>query len=124
LVPPLALARSLRGNPSVTVHVDPFMASNFVLLNVTKPPLNNKLVRQALNYAVDKEAIIKHVLFGFGTPSGQALPMMFGYDPAIKPYPYNPAKAKALLTQAGYPHGFSLKMLVDASREDDKEKAV
>jgi peptide/nickel transport system substrate-binding protein len=121
LVPPLALARSLQGNPSVTVHVDNYMASSFVLLNVTKPPLNNRLVRQALNYAVDKEAIVKHVLFGFGMPSGQALPVMFGYDPAIKPYPYNPAKARALLKKAGYPHGFSLQMLVGAGSEEAKE---
>jgi peptide/nickel transport system substrate-binding protein len=64
------------------------------------------------------------VLFGFGTPSGQALPVMFGYDPAIKPYPYNPALARALLKKAGYPHGFSLQMLVDASVEAAKEIAT
>jgi peptide/nickel transport system substrate-binding protein len=124
LFPPLAQAKSLQGNPSVTVHVDNFMESSFVPLNVTKPPLNNKLVRQALNYAVDKEAVVKHVLFGFGTPSGQALPVMFGYDPSIKPYPYNPAKANALLKQAGYPHGFSLQMLVDASNDEQKSIAT
>jgi peptide/nickel transport system substrate-binding protein len=124
LAPPLALAQSLRGNPSVTVHVDTFMGSSFVLLNVTRPPLTSRLVRQALNYAVDKEAIVKHILFGFGTPSGQALPVMFGYDPAIKPYPYDPARARALLTQAGYPHGFSLQMLVGAGSAEAKETAT
>lgn len=121
LSPPLALARSLQGNPSVTIHADTIMSSNFVLLNVTKPPLTDKLVRRALNYAVDKEAIVKHVLYGFGTPSGQALPEMFGYDPALKPYPYNPAKARALLAQAGYPHGFTLQMLVGAGSGEAKE---
>ena len=70
LFPPLAQAKSLQGNPSVAVHVDNFMESSFVPMNVTKPPLNNKLVRQALDYAVDKEAIVRHVHFGFGTPSG------------------------------------------------------
>jgi peptide/nickel transport system substrate-binding protein len=123
-VPPLSLARALQGNPAVTVHVDDAMTSSFVLLNVTKPPLNHKLVRQALNYAVDKEAIVQHVLFGFGTPSGQALPRMFGYVPTIKPYPYNPAKARALLAKAGYPHGFALEMLVGAGSAEGKEIAT
>ena len=49
---------------------------------------------------------------------------MFGYDPSIKPYPYNPAKAKALLNKAGYPHGFSLQMLVDASNDEQKSIAT
>jgi peptide/nickel transport system substrate-binding protein len=124
LSPPLAQARSLQQNPSVTVHVAPFLASNMVLLNVTKPPLTSKLVRQALNYAVDKEALVKHLLFGFGTPSGQALPPMFGYDPAIKPYPHDPARARALLKQAGYPHGFSLQMLVGTGSAEAREVAT
>jgi peptide/nickel transport system substrate-binding protein len=50
--------------------------------------------------------------------------MMFGYDPAIKPYPYNPARAKALLAMAGYPHGFSLQMLVGAGSEEANETAT
>lgn len=124
LFPPFAQAKAMQGNPSVTVHVDSFMDSHFVPMNNTKPPLNNKLVRQALNYAVDKDAIVKHVLFGFGESSGQALPLMFGYDPSIKPYPYDPSMAKALLKKAGYPNGFSLKMLVDQSQEADKEAAT
>jgi peptide/nickel transport system substrate-binding protein len=72
LFPPLAQAKALQGNPAVTVHVDPFMESSFLTLNVTKPPLTNKRVRQALNYAVDKQAIVQHIQFGFGAPSGQA----------------------------------------------------
>jgi peptide/nickel transport system substrate-binding protein len=81
-------------------------------------------VRQALNYAVDKEALVKHLLFGFGTPSGQALPIMFGYDPAIKPYPHDPARARALLKQAGYPHGFSLQMLIGTGSAEAREVAT
>ncbi len=124
LFPPPSAAQSLQNNPQVVLHQDNFMDSHFVPMNVTKPPLNNKLVRQALNYAVDKDAIVKHVLFGFGEPSGQALPNMFGADPSIKPYPYDPAMAKSLLKKAGFPNGFSLKMLVDQSQEADKETAT
>jgi peptide/nickel transport system substrate-binding protein len=117
LFPPLAQAKAMQSNPAFTVHVDRLLDSYFATMNVTKPPLNNKLVRQALNYAVDKDAIVQHVLFGFGQPTGQALPIMFGYDPSIQPYPYDPAKAKALLAQAGYPNGFDLPMMVNTSQE-------
>jgi peptide/nickel transport system substrate-binding protein len=60
-------------------------------------------VRQALNYAVDKNAIAKNLFGGFATvDNGQTLsPTWFGYDPSLKPYPYDPAKAKQLIQQAG-----------------------
>ncbi|HZS89121.1 MAG TPA: ABC transporter substrate-binding protein [Chloroflexota bacterium] len=121
-----ASAKAMMGNPAVNVHIDPFMESHFISLNtsLSDPPFNNKLVRQALNYAVDKNAIVQKVLFGFGQPSGQALPPMFGYDPSLKPYPYNPAKAKALLKQAGFANGFSCKCLIDASILTDNQVAT
>lgn len=60
-------------------------------------------VRQALNYAVDKNAIAQNLFRGFATvDNGQTLsPTWFGYDPSLKPYPYDPAKAKQLLQAAG-----------------------
>jgi peptide/nickel transport system substrate-binding protein len=72
-------------------------------------PISNPLVRRALNYAVDKVAIGKDLLFGKGKPISQgAIPGVLGYNPKLTPYPYNPTKAKALLAQAGYPNGFNL----------------
>ena len=71
-------------------------------------PFGDVRVRQALNYAVDKQGIAKGVLAGFAKAAGQgATPAAFGYNPAIKPYPYNPAKAKQLLEAAGHPNGLS-----------------
>ena len=121
LFPPLAQVKALQGNPQVVVHVDNFMASNFVTMNVTKKPFTDKRVRQALNYATDKQALIHKVLFGYGKASGQALPIMFGYDRSIKPYPYDPKKAKELLTQAGYPHGLSFTMVTSSSSDKTLE---
>jgi peptide/nickel transport system substrate-binding protein len=71
-------------------------------------PIKEKAVRQALNYAVDKEAIIKNILLGNATISqGQVIgDDAFGYHPNLKAYPYDPAKAKELLAQAGFPNGF------------------
>ena len=71
-------------------------------------PLLKKKVRQALNYAIDKESIVKHILMGSGRVlGGPVVPAAFGHDSSLKPYPYNPEKAKQLLTEAGYPDGFS-----------------
>jgi len=122
-VPP-AQAKNLQHSSGVTVHVDNFMDSHFVTMNITKKPLNDKRVRQALNYAINKDAIVSKILFGFGQPSGQALPNMFGADPAVKPYPYSPSKAKQLLKAAGHSSGVKLECLVDASQSTDQQVAT
>ncbi len=70
-------------------------------------PLGDKRVRQALNYAVDKQAIIDNIFGGVGKPASQAaVPNAFGYNSDIEPYPYDPDKARALLAEAGYGDGF------------------
>lgn len=71
-------------------------------------PFKDVRVRQALNYAVDKEAIAKGILGGHAKAAGQgATPAAFGFNPSVKPYPFDPAKAKALLAEAGFPNGIS-----------------
>jgi len=76
-------------------------------LSVKDSPLQSLKVRQALNYAVNKELIVK-VLFDGGTvPVSQiAHPQAFGYNTNLTPYPYDPAKAESLLDEAGYRDGF------------------
>jgi len=70
-------------------------------------PFHDKRVRQAANYAIDREAIAKELLGGITVPGGQcATRFTFGYNPDVKPYPYDPDKARALLAEAGYPNGF------------------
>ncbi|GIW07304.1 MAG: ABC transporter substrate-binding protein [Dehalococcoidia bacterium] len=84
----------------------------FIYPNIPDAPTQHKLVRQALNYAVDKELIAKQVYRGLTKPAqGQVLQQTsFGFNPNLKPYPYDPAKARQLLAQAGYPNGFSIKI--------------
>jgi peptide/nickel transport system substrate-binding protein len=83
----------------------------FIFTNQFDQPTANKLVRQAMNYAVDKEAIAKNIYKGYTQPTGQVVQSnTFGYNPTIKPYPYDPARARQLLAQAGYPNGFKIKM--------------
>jgi len=73
-------------------------------------PLHDVRVRMALNYAVDKEAFVDTILGGLTVPAGQpAARSVNGYNPTIKAYPYDPAKARQLLAEAGYGNGLELK---------------
>src|SRR5947207_2551664 len=86
-------------------------ATRYVVLsmNTTQPPLSDKRVRQAMHYALDVAAIIKNLYAGMGKPfSGGVADTDFGYNAALKPYPYDPGRAKILLTQAGYGGGVDL----------------
>ena len=77
-------------------------------------PLLDVRVRQALNYGVNKERLVAGLIDGRTTVASQpAPPIAFGYDPDLKPYPYDPGKAKALLAEAGYPEGFDLVLEVN-----------
>jgi peptide/nickel transport system substrate-binding protein len=90
--------------------------SFFVSLNNTKPPFDKPLVRQAANYALDKKLLIERVLQNTATPiNGVLSPDTFAFDPKLPAYDYNPAKAKQLLAQAGYPNGVDVTLDVEGS---------
>jgi len=76
-----------------------------------KTPLTDVRVRRAINHAVNVEEIMQKVLGGMAvrTPAGTN-PMAFGFDPAIKPYAYDPDAARKLLAEAGFPNGFEVTM--------------
>ena len=74
-----------------------------------KTPFSDKRVRQAANYAIDKESIVTNLYKGHGFPAGQgATRFTFGYNPQVKAYPYDPERARKLLAEAGYPNGFKM----------------
>lgn len=86
-------------------------------------PLKDPRVRVALNHAVNKQAIADILLNGLGKPASQAgTPAAFGYDPDLKPIAYDPARAKALLAEAGFPNGFEmvLEVVVDSFPADNE----
>lgn len=84
--------------------------TGYITLNVTKPPFDNKLVRQAVNMAVNKERVLR-IVNNRGVVANQPLPpAMPGYDPSYKGYPYDPKAAKQLLVDAGYPNGFETEL--------------
>lgn len=78
------------------------------LPGMDKNPFKDARVRQATALAVDVDGIIANVLFGQAERYAAVTPGGNGYDPELKPYPYDPAKAKELLTEAGYPDGFQV----------------
>jgi peptide/nickel transport system substrate-binding protein len=80
-------------------------------------PTHDKRVRLAINLAIDRNSIVNNLLLGMVTPIATIVnPMQFGYEPALKPYPYDPERAKKLLTEAGYPKGFTIDMYQMTSR--------
>jgi peptide/nickel transport system substrate-binding protein len=80
-------------------------------INNAKAPLNNTKVRQAITYAIDRPALIKTAYSGYGKLIGtHASPADPWYIDLGNKYPYDPAKAKQLLRQAGYPHGFTVSL--------------
>jgi peptide/nickel transport system substrate-binding protein len=78
-------------------------------LNERIAPLNNLLVRRAISYALDRRAIIDGAMFGYGTPIGSHFPPRNpAYVDLTGMYPHDVVKAKALMSEAGYPNGFSM----------------
>jgi peptide/nickel transport system substrate-binding protein len=85
-------------------------------MNLEKQPFTDKRVRQALNYAVNKDAIVRDILKGTGLPAtGPLLPGTWAHEPNVRKYPYDPAMAKRLLAEAGYPNGFEVEFWVPES---------
>src|SRR5258706_4050382 len=83
----------------------------YVAINVTRGPLADVRVRQALNYATDVSTILSAVMADRGTvANGVVPPILGGYDPGRRPYPHDVAKAKQLLAAAGHPNGIDVEV--------------
>ena len=107
-IPPHEVAR-LKSNPRLQVQPVQGLRPIFLVLSPAYKPLDNPKVRRAITQAIDREALIKHILEGNAYPlSGLLSPQVFGYDPGAKAYPYDPEKAKQLLKEAGFGSGFEL----------------
>ncbi len=105
--PPGNLTSQIDKTPGLHVNLFPSTRVDFIQLDEHFGPFKKLAVRQALNYAIDRNAIVKLAYQGDAVPGASFMPyhMQF-FDSSIKPYPYDPAKARKLLAQAGYPHGF------------------
>jgi peptide/nickel transport system substrate-binding protein len=115
-VPPDSLA-DLRKDPDVVVAETNSSAVWYVALNTRHPVLKDRRVRQALNYAVHKDAIIRDILKGTAIVATTPLSPVYGpyHEDKTQRYPYDPEKAKALLKEAGYANGFDVTFFVPES---------
>jgi peptide/nickel transport system substrate-binding protein len=108
---PIEEIEHVEKHPRTRVEKVPGFRMYFLAMNVTLKPFDNKLVRQAVNYSVDPHEIMKHIFEGNGDVLNGPLNWnMIGYDPTIKRYPYDPKKARELLTKAGFPNGVEVKL--------------
>jgi peptide/nickel transport system substrate-binding protein len=124
---PYARVKELQADAKLRMELWPSTKTTYVILNTVatwngKPnPLSDVRVRQALNHAVNKDAVIAITTHGLGKPASSfissATPLHTGTGPV---FPYDPAKAKALLTEAGFANGFDLVCHALAGNEDDK----
>ncbi len=95
----------VESNADLKLYSEASTRIDYFAVNNQKAPFDNKLVRQALNYAIDKQAVMLVAINGAGVETKSVLaPSMLGYK--ASDYSYNPEKAKELLAQAGYPDGF------------------
>lgn len=104
-------------NPRTRIERAQGQRMYFLVLNPAYKPFDNKLVRQAFNYAIDPSVIIKHIYEGNGyIMDGPVASNVIGADPKLKRYPLDPKKAKELLVKAGYPNGVDVKLYLSPDR--------
>lgn len=102
---------AVKGKKNIKVFYRPPLNTGYLGMTVTRKPFNNVKVRKAMNYAINKKAIVHAFYSKKAKVAVSPLPPTIpGFDSKLKPYSYNPQKAKKLLTQAGYPHGFSMEL--------------
>jgi peptide/nickel transport system substrate-binding protein len=102
----------LKNTSGLKMLVQPYDRIDWIQFNEKNPKFKSVKVRQAINVAVDRQAIIKTVLFGYGQVPTTFLPKMSYADTKNTPYAYNVAKAKQLMAQSPYPKGFSTTVTV------------
>ena len=116
-VPPDNIEEIQSGENAEVVSVPSARVASVWLNTFDSKPLASKQVRQALNLAVDREAITKNVMSGYGTPVATITPDYFvGQNTELEPYAFDQDKAKKLLADAGYGNGFSLRLMVPRGR--------
>jgi len=108
----------VKDNADLKLYEKPSTRLDFFAMNTEKAPFDNIKVRQAMNYAIDKDAIMAVAIDGAGIKADSVLaPSFLGYKAG--PYTFDPEKAKKLLTEAGYPDGFEMEIMTSG---DDRKR--
>jgi peptide/nickel transport system substrate-binding protein len=110
LIPYTQIAQLNKGDTHV--QIEPLFRWDGIWLNHAKKPLDDKNVRQALNYATDKAGLVEHVLAGQAQVANHMMPKHRYWRADVKPYAYDIDKAKSLMAASSVPKGFSANVVV------------
>ena len=103
---PFEQAAVLEKEPNINMVAAPSIIARYLNMNMLQKPFDNPKVRQAINYAINKQALAKVAFNGYAIPSEGVVPAGVDYAVKLGPWPYDPQKARELLKEAGYPNGF------------------
>jgi glutathione transport system substrate-binding protein len=107
---PYEQADTLKAKAELEVVAAPSIVHRYMSMNTQQKPFDNPKVRQAINFAINKDALAKVAFNGYAIPAEGATPQGVEYHIKTGPWPYDLAKAKALLAEAGYPNGFETEL--------------
>lgn len=103
---PYEQAAELKKNAKLHLVTGPSIITRYISFNMLQKPFDNVKVRQAINYAINKEALVKVAFSGYAFPAQGIVPQGVKYAHKMAPWPYDPKKARELLKEAGYANGF------------------
>ena len=119
---PYSQAKAIGSTAGLNLEVQTIFKLDYVYLNHDAAPINNKDIRLALNYAANREAIMKAVYFGYGEIPNGYMPKMMFTDPDVKPIPYDMAKAKELVAKSY--DGTKIELNIDSGNAPSKQIAT
>jgi len=108
---PAEMLKVVQADPKIEIIERPSIVERYLVLNTRFAPLADQRVRQAINYALDKQAIIRIAWGGAATEADSIIPPNLQYYKKQSAWPYDLAKAKALMKEAGYEKGFTVVFL-------------
>ncbi len=101
----------IRNNNNLVLFTGPGLNTGYLAMNTQKPPFDDRRVRQAVSYAVNKKALVDAFYGGIAAPAVNPMPpTIWGYNDKVKDYGYNPDQAKKLLAEAGFPNGLDTEL--------------
>ncbi len=103
---PVEMIGEMKKVDDVEVIVQPSVIMRYMIMNNLAKPFDDPKIRQAVNYAINKEALCKVAFAGYARPATGVIPSQIEFAKTLGPWPYDPKKARELLKEAGFPNGF------------------
>ncbi len=120
---PAEQAAAIQKNDKLTLTTADSIVLRYLSMNTMHKPFDDIRVRQAVNYAINRDALIKVAFGGYGTKANFIVPDGIKYAVKMDAWPYDPKKARELLAEAGYPNGFDVN-LWGAYNDSTTQKAL